>query len=953
MLRDIRSAFIGYFVEQGHHYVKSSSLIPADDPSLLFTNAGMVQFKDILLGRTPAQHPRVVTSQKCVRAGGKHNDLENVGYTVRHHTFFEMLGNFSFGDYFKEDAIVMAWEFLTRVLALPKERLYVTINNFDEEAGKIWKKVSGLPNDRIVPVAGADNFWSMGSTGPCGPCSEIFYDYGDKYSGTLSADSYDPDERYIEIWNLVFMQSNLSQNGSMVDLPSKSIDTGMGLERIAAVCQGVRDNYCTDVFRRIMSEIGAITGYHDFAAPQMRVVADHVRSASFLISDGVLPGNVGREYALRKILRRAIRYAGKLGNSQLLLGKLVPVVIEVMGDQYPEIAGMHNRIVSVLNAEEEKFADTIHCGMQFLNKCLAEYGRNLPDDLAFKLYDTYGFPFDLTSEILKESGIEVKEADFNKYMEQQKSAGRVSWKGEGAECIDVSGYRATNFVGYDKYSVESVVVGLLVSGRPSESVDAGQTCMVILDTTPFYAVSGGQIGDMGSMLQGNCVVADVLDCTKIGLVYTHACLLKKSLKIGDLVTASIDIERRLDIACNHSATHLLHYALKKILGAHVNQKGSLVADDRLRFDFSHDSPLSDEEIASIEDCVNWFIDRRAVVSVETMSIDKAKNIGAIALFGEKYSNEVRVVEIGGLEAKSIELCGGSHVGNASEIRLFKISSSSSIGSGVRRLEAVTGTRAIALLKKNEAYVLALSTILKAKPDKLVAAASKLCSDDGKKSDTERLLSYAQSSFVLTEQIIDRGLYYLRDKNAVLRGFFGCDPIDLTNSNSKKGLGEALRVAGIHDLPHDSAESLEDAIFMSAQFQIHGAIREFIINHKMSKHIDYIYSAAVVGDIHCVLIHMSTPRYTNYLKLFAQGSNKKNIVVAGAEFVSSKFGKLRLFVHGVSIDARKLIRSLASTKGNVIEDGGVYEVGFSPAASDESAEMQDISDKLQESVRVVE
>jgi alanyl-tRNA synthetase len=689
---EIRSQFLEYFQENGHTIVSSSPLIPGNDPTLLFTNAGMVQFKDVFTGEETRPYHRATTSQRCVRAGGKHNDLENVGYTARHHTFFEMLGNFSFGDYFKEDAIHFAWQFLTERLGLPKERLWVTVHHSDQEAEEIWIQKIGVDPNRLSRLGDKDNFWSMGDTGPCGPCSEIFYDHGPDVPGGPPGSEDDDLDRYIEIWNLVFMQFEQSADGSRTPLPKPSVDTGMGLERIAAVMQGVHSNYEIDLFQALLKAAADVTRTTDLEAKSLRVIADHIRSCSFLICDGVLPSNEGRGYVLRRIIRRAIRHGHKLGCDQPFFHKIVHTLVAEMGEAYPELRDNEDRIVAALKQEEAQFAKTLDAGMKVLEDAVASLkGNTLPGELIFRLYDTHGFPVDLTNDIARERDLELDIDGFDQAMAEQREKSRQgsSFAAEGQVRFDLDG--STEFLGYTHLDASAVVLALAKDGQRVESLAAGETGVVVLNQTPFYAESGGQQGDSGSLTSA-AGSFQVSVTKKYGAHFGHEGKLGMGeLTVGDTVNACVEGPRRQATALNHSATHLLHAALRTVLGEHVTQKGSLVTHERTRFDFSHPQPVTAEEIAAIEAMVNAEIRHNEDVVTRVMPIEEAKAAGAMALFGEKYDDEVRVLSMGEF---SVELCGGTHVARTGDIGLFKIITESGVASGVRRIEAVTGEGAL-------------------------------------------------------------------------------------------------------------------------------------------------------------------------------------------------------------------------------------------------------------------
>ncbi|AST70599.1 alanine--tRNA ligase [Kosakonia cowanii] len=716
---EIRQAFLDFFHSKGHQVVASSSLVPNNDPTLLFTNAGMNQFKDVFLGLDKRNYSRATTSQRCVRAGGKHNDLENVGYTARHHTFFEMLGNFSFGDYFKHDAIQYAWELLTgeNWFKLPKERLWVTVYETDDEAYEIWEKEVGIPRERIIRIGdnkgaayASDNFWQMGDTGPCGPCTEIFYDHGDHIWGGPPGSPEEDGDRYIEIWNIVFMQFNRQADGTMEPLPKPSVDTGMGLERITAVLQHVNSNYEIDLFAKLIQQVAKVTGATDLSNKSLRVIADHIRSCAFLIADGVIPSNENRGYVLRRIIRRAIRHGNMLGAKDTFFYKLVGPLIEVMGSAGEELQRQQGQVEQVLKTEEEQFARTLERGLALLDEELSKLqGDTLDGETAFRLYDTYGFPVDLTADVCRERNLKVDEAGFEAAMEEQRRRARES-SGFGADynaMIRVDS--ATEFKGYDQLELNGKVTALFVDGKQVESIAAGQEAVVVLDETPFYAESGGQVGDKGE-LKGNGFTFAVLDTQKYGQAIGHVGKLSSgSLKVGDGVKAEVDEARRARIRLNHSATHLMHAALRSVLGTHVAQKGSLVNDKALRFDFSHFEAMKPAEIRAVEDMVNAQIRRNLPIETNIMDLEAAKANGAMALFGEKYEDRVRVLQMGDF---STELCGGTHASRTGDIGLFRIVSESGTAAGVRRIEAVTGEAAIASLHAQNDQLQDIAQLLK-------------------------------------------------------------------------------------------------------------------------------------------------------------------------------------------------------------------------------------------------
>lgn len=716
---EIRQAFLDFFHSKGHQVVASSSLVPNNDPTLLFTNAGMNQFKDVFLGLDKRNYSRATTSQRCVRAGGKHNDLENVGYTARHHTFFEMLGNFSFGDYFKHDAIQYAWELLTgeNWFALPKERLWVTVYETDDEAFEIWANEVGVPRERIIRIGdnkgaayASDNFWQMGDTGPCGPCTEIFFDHGDHIWGGPPGSPEEDGDRYIEIWNIVFMQFNRQADGTMEPLPKPSVDTGMGLERIAAVLQHVNSNYEIDLFRTLIQAVAKETGATDLSNKSLRVIADHIRSCAFLIADGVIPSNENRGYVLRRIIRRAIRHGNMLGAKESFFWKLVGPLVEVMGSAGEELKRQQAQVEQVLKTEEEQFARTLERGLALLDEELAKLkGDTLDGETAFRLYDTYGFPVDLTADVCRERNLKVDEAGFEAAMEEQRRRARES-SGFGADynaMIRVDS--ASEFKGYDHLELNGKVTALFVDGKAVDSISAGQDAVVVLDQTPFYAESGGQVGDKGE-LKGAGFAFAVQDTQKYGQAIGHLGKLSSgSLKVGDAVQADVDEARRARILLNHSATHLMHAALRQVLGTHVAQKGSLVNDKALRFDFSHFEAMKPEEIRAVEDLVNAQIRRNLPIETNVMELEDAKAKGAMALFGEKYDERVRVLSMGDF---STELCGGTHASRTGDIGLFRITSESGTAAGVRRIEAVTGEGAIASLHAQSDVLSDVAQLLK-------------------------------------------------------------------------------------------------------------------------------------------------------------------------------------------------------------------------------------------------
>ena len=717
---DIRRRFLEYFERSGHEVAASSPLVPANDPTLLFTNAGMVQFKEVFLGLEQRACPRAVTAQRCVRAGGKHNDLENVGHTARHHTFFEMLGNFSFGDYFKQQAIHYAWEFLTGELAIPKERLWVTVYRDDAEAEAIWLQQVGVDKDRFSRCGDKDNFWSMGDTGPCGPCSEIFYDYGEAVPGGPPGSADQDGDRYVEIWNLVFMEFNRDARGELHPLPRPSVDTGMGLERAAALLQGVHNNYETDLFRPLIDAVHSLAGEHATDLVSTRVIADHIRSCAFLVADGVIPANEGRGYVLRRIIRRALRHGAKLGFNEPFFHKLVDPLDDVMGDACPELTRAKEAVTDTLKKEEERFAETLQQGLKHLEAAVGTLvSGTIPGDVVFKLYDTYGFPVDLTADIARERRLELDLAGFDKCMEEQRRRAREANKfTAGATAVpDLKGY-ASGFKGYDSLRATGQVTALLQDNQVVGRLEEGQAGAVVLDQTPFYAESGGQVGDRGELASGTGVF-NVDDTQQQGNIHVHLGRLSTgTLQTGQQVTAQVDAPTRVDTVRNHSATHLLHAALREVLGDHVTQQGSLVAPDRLRFDFSHPEPVSEQQLLQVERLVNRKILENIDTEIRLMPLDEALKSGAMSLFGEKYDEQVRVLNIGG--DFSVELCGGTHVARAGDIGLFKFVAETGIAAGIRRVEAVTGLGALAQVEAEEAQLDDLARLLKSDRNKLTA-----------------------------------------------------------------------------------------------------------------------------------------------------------------------------------------------------------------------------------------
>ncbi|MCX4173382.1 MULTISPECIES: alanine--tRNA ligase [Paraburkholderia] len=776
---EIREKFLKFFESKGHTIVRSSSLVPGNDPTLLFTNSGMVQFKDVFLGAESRPYSRATTAQRSVRAGGKHNDLENVGYTARHHTFFEMLGNFSFGDYFKRDAIHYAWELLTGVYQLPKDKLWVTVYHEDDEAHDIWAKEVGVPVERIIRIGdnkgaryASDNFWQMADVGPCGPCSEIFYDHGPEVWGGPPGSPEEDGDRYIEIWNLVFMQFSRDAQGNMTPLPKQCVDTGMGLERIAAVLQHVHSNYEIDLFQALIKAAGRETGVTDLTNNSLKVIADHIRACSFLIVDGVIPGNEGRGYVLRRIVRRAIRHGYKLGKKGSFFHRMVPDLVAQMGGAYPELKDAEQRVTDVLRQEEERFFETIEHGMSILESALADLeakgGKTLDGELAFKLHDTYGFPLDLTADVCREREVTVDEAAFDEAMARQREQARAAGKFKMAQGLEYSGAKTT-FHGYEEIIFDDAkVIALYVDGASVKEVSHGQQAVVVLDHTPFYAESGGQVGDQGVLANASVRFA-VTDTLKVqaDVVGHHGTLEQGTLKVGDVVKAEIDAVRRARTERNHSATHLMHKALREVLGSHVQQKGSLVDADKTRFDFAHNAPMTDEQIRQVEAIVNAEVLANAPGIVRVMPFDEAVKGGAMALFGEKYGDEVRVLDLG----FSRELCGGTHVHRTGDIGLFKIVMEGGVAAGIRRVEAITGDNAVRFVQDLDARINAAAAVLKAQPSEL----------------TQRIMQ-------VQDQVksLEKELSALKSKMA--------------SSQGDELAGQAIEVAGVHVL----AATLEGA-----------------------------------------------------------------------------------------------------------------------------------------------
>ena len=794
---EIRQSFLDFFASKNHEIVASSSLIPGNDKTLLFTNAGMVQFKDVFLGEDKRPYSRATSSQRCVRAGGKHNDLENVGYTARHHTFFEMLGNFSFGDYFKEDAISFAWEYLTQVVGLPAEKLWVTVYEEDQEAADIWLNKIGVPADRLSRIGDkpgkkyeSDNFWAMGDTGPCGPCTEIFYDHGEHIWGGPPGTPEEDGDRYIEIWNLVFMQYNRDKDGTMNPLPKPSVDTGMGLERLAAILQNGHSNYDIDLFQNLLKFIADLAGTDDLENASLKVIADHIRSCAFLIVDGVIPSNEGRGYVLRRIIRRAARHGHKLGLNDAFFYKIVKPLVKEMGDAYPELASVQDKVESVLLKEEKRFAETLDLGMKILEEAIADLDdKVIPGDVVFKLYDTYGFPVDLTADIAREKELTLDEAGFEEAMEAQRQRARAAGKFDTDYTDKLDVESETHFSGYDKTKDSAEIEAIFVKGEKADSLNAGEQAQIILKNTPFYAESGGPIGDTGKLLAGDNVF-EVKDTQKQGKTFIHYGVMSSgSLKTGETVTAEVDSDRRQAIVLNHSATHLMHKALRLVLGDHVEQKGSLVTDNHLRFDFSHSEPVTKQQIIEIEKLVNDEIRRNAQAESEITSMDEAVKKGAMALFGEKYGEEVRLVKIG----YSTELCGGVHVQRAGDIGLFKLINESGVAAGVRRVEAVTGAAAIEWVEDRSKQLEKISQLVKSSvaevDDKVALILDKSRSLEKELEQLKSKLATQAGSDLASQAVEVNGIYVLA------ANLDGADPKSLrdTVDQLKNKLGKAAVV----------------------------------------------------------------------------------------------------------------------------------------------------------------
>ena len=807
---EIRRRFLEYFRAQGHSIVPSSALVPDNDPTLLFTNAGMVPFKDVFLGRERRDYVRAVSSQRCVRAGGKHNDLENVGYTARHHTFFEMLGNFSFGDYFKRDAIRLAWDFLTEELGLPAERLWITVYEEDDEAAEIWLKEIGINEEHFARIGAADNFWSMGDTGPCGPCSEIFYDHGPEVAGGPPGTPEEDGDRFVEIWNLVFMQYDRSADGEMKPLPSPSIDTGMGLERIAAVMQGTYDNYETDQFRHLMRAAAEVVGVAaDSRSPSLKVIADHIRACSFLVVDGVIPSNEGRGYVLRRIIRRAVRHGFQLGARGAFFSRLVPALVEQMGEAYPELGRRSEEVQRVLRREEERFAETVEQGMKLLEEAIASLdGGHIPGETVFRLYDTYGFPVDLTADVARERGLEIDEEGFEREMQAQRERARAASRFEGDYASLPEVAANTDFTGYEHLEDEASISHIFRDGESVDALETGESGVVVLDRSPFYPEGGGQIGDAGRIETSDAVFRVEDTQSQASGAQAHIGTLEQGrLETNAKVRARVDAARRQATVLNHSATHLLNAALRQVLGDHIRQKGSLVAPDRLRFDFSHPEPLAHEELREIEDLVNRWIRENHPGEVRHLPYDDAIREGALCLEGEHYSGEVRVLRFGDV---SMELCGGTHVQRTGDIGAFRITQEAGIASGVRRIEAVTGQGALEQMRETEERIEQAARSLRAEPEQLAERVEQLV-ERQKKLEKEieqmrgRLASQTGTDLseqarevagvrVLAERLDGADAKALRNAVDQLKNKLGSAAIVLTSVESDSG--KVLLVAGV-------------------------------------------------------------------------------------------------------------------------------------------------------------
>lgn len=794
---EIRSAFLTFFAEHGHDVVPSASLIPHNDDTLLFTNAGMVPFKDVFLGSEKRPYTRATSAQRCVRAGGKHNDLENVGYTARHHTFFEMLGNFSFGDYFKREAIQYSWQFLTGVLGLPAEKLWITVFESDDEAFDIWADEIGVPRDRISRIGAKDNFWSMGDTGPCGPCSEIFYDHGEDVWGGPPGTPEEDGDRYIEIWNLVFMQYNRHSDGTMEPLAKQSIDTGMGLERIAAIMQGVHSNYETDTFVALIQAAAKAVGCHDLSEQSLRVIADHIRSCAFMIVDGVLPSNEGRGYVLRRIIRRAVRHGTKLGATGPFFHTLVDALISQMGDAYPELKDNQQRVEQALLQEEQQFARTLQRGLVILDEELAGLeGDTIAGDVAFKLYDTYGFPLDLTADVARERGFKVDEKGFAKAMDEQRARAQQASQFTTDYTRQLKSEQVSEFSGYHQVIDEATIVELFHEGQSVEKLESGQSGIVVLARTPFYAESGGQVGDSGILSSGEAAAFNVTDTQYIGKAIGHHGEAVAALHVGMAVTAQIDTERRDAIKRNHSATHLVHEALRRVLGDHVMQKGSLVDAERLRFDFAHNQAVSAEQLRQIETQVNQEIRRNVELTTAVMPIADAKAKGAMALFGEKYDDDVRVVQMGDY---SLELCGGTHVSRTGDIGYLRLLQESGIASGVRRLEATTGAAAVRYTQQQQQQLQRLAELTKAEQSSLVSRVEQLL-EKQKQQDKQLAELQQQLSKQAGASLIDQAVL-INDVKVIVARLEGTEAKALRGmvDDLKNQLGEGIvMLAAVQD-----------------------------------------------------------------------------------------------------------------------------------------------------------
>ncbi len=859
-VNQVRKEFLDFFANDNHKVLPSSPLIPHNDPSLMFTNSGMVQFKNYFTGVDKPKFTKVATSQKCVRAGGKHNDLENVGYTARHHTFFEMLGNFSFGDYFKKHAIEMAWRFLTENLGISKSRLYITVYHNDDEAYQIWHKLTGFTSDKLIRISTDDNFWAMGEYGPCGPCSEIFFDHGDKYYGGLPGTAEADGDRYVEIWNLVFMQYEKLIGGERVSLPKPSIDTGMGIERVAAVLQGVNNNFDIDVFQSIIKASKDFTG-NEKEITSHRVIADHLRSTCFLIADGVNPSNEGRGYVLRRIMRRAMRHVYNLGYKDALMYRLVPILVNEMGEAYPELKRAEASIISLLKSEEERFRETLVKGMHLLNLSTQQLtkGEELDGETAFKLYDTYGFPFDLTKDILRTRGINVDEEKFEKAMEEQQKKAKAAWIGSGEQAEEkiwfsvFEQFGSTEFIGYSFYELQANVLAIIKKGELVKSIDAGESAIIILDKTPFYAELGGQVGDIGKLGEH-----EVID-TKLypGKLFGHHIKAKKSLTIGENLLASVDIGRRKKINANHSATHLLHKVLRDYLGEHVVQKGSLVSDEKLRFDFSYNNPLSNDDLVIIEDKVNAIIISNDLVLSNNLEYKDAVNSGALALFGEKYDDEVRVVEM----SSSKELCGGTHVKNTGDIGMFKIIKEESIAAGIRRIEALTGLSALHHCQSKDFLLKKILTTLKCSDSDLLEKLQVLIDD--KKHLQKKLLDSKVE--VILSQLKE---FKINDNLRLIFADATASDLDsavnlrqlLDNILSKKNslLNNSIIVLGVRNAMNEDKKKQTFSLIIKVDKNIDFATKNITAQHIVMSLIDKFSGkgggnneVAQVGGMNCV------------------------------------------------------------------------------------------------------